>query len=358
MAIEHGKLLRKGFTTGTAAAAAAKAAVLVLLGKRPESVTVLTGDGVLSIPVHSMKEENGTALCSVIKDAGDDPDVTDGIEVCSSVTLTEDDLVVIDGGKGVGRVTKKGLPVPVGKAAINPGPLRMIEEAVRDVLPWGAGAEIIVSVPEGEQAAKKTFNPRLGILGGISILGTTGIVNPMSDEAYAESLAVEIDMLLAEGIDSCAFVFGESSKPLAEAVGFQDREIIVTSNFLGFMLQYAALKGMKKVTIVGKLGKLCKVAGGIFQTHSKYADGRSEILACFAGLLGASTKVIRELYDASTTDEAVEIIEREQLTELYSLLVNKVVEKSVSYVHQELQIEAVLYTNGGELLSQSGGAGK
>ncbi len=352
----QGKLLREGVTTGSCAAAAAKAAVLALLsGACPEKAVVTTAAGPREIAVHTGRADGAGYLCSVIKDAGDDPDVTDGLEICARVELTAEEGVVIDGGEGVGRVTRKGLKTPVGSAAINPVPLQMIESEVRSVLPQGRGVRIIISVPRGAEIAAKTFNPRLGIVGGISILGTSGIVRPMSEEAYKESLALELDLLAGQS-DICAFSFGEQGRQLAIACGVPEERCLVTSNFLGYMLDYASYRGVRSILLVGQIGKLCKVAAGVFQTHSRTADARMETLAAFAAMEGASADTVRQIYSCLTTAQAVELLDREGLTAVYQGLADRVKERAEQYEYGALRIEVMLYTDSGELLAETAGA--
>lgn len=348
----QGKRLREGYTTGSCAAAAAKAAVLALLGDAPAQVSVQTGKGPLSIPIARTEREKEYAVCTVIKDSGDDPDVTNGIEVCARVRITQDPCIVIDGGEGVGRVTKEGLKTPVGSAAINPVPLKMIGSEVKSVLPEGMGADVLIFVPRGEEIAAKTFNPRLGIVGGISILGTSGIVRPMSEEAYKESLALELDMLRVH-YKSAVFVFGEQGKQLAAVAGIPESRCLVTSNFLGYMLDYAAYRGMEKILLLGQIGKLCKVAAGVFHTHSRVADARMETLAAFAAMEGAGRETVTAIYQCPTTALAVQILDESGLQTVYCRLAERIKERAEQYVREALAVETMVYTDDGRLLAQS-----
>ncbi len=351
----QGKQLREGYTTGSCAAAAAKAAVLALAGAPTQAVSIDTARGPLSIPIARTQVEGNQVVCAVIKDGGDDPDVTNGLEICAQVRLTPEPGVTVDGGEGVGRVTRPGLKTPVGSAAINPVPLRMITAEVEKVLPRGQGAQVVILVPGGETVAAKTFNPRLGIVGGISILGTSGIVRPMSEEAYKESLALELDLLAIDRQD-CAFVFGEQGKRLAAENGVPASLCVVTSNFLGYMLDYARYRGMKQVLLVGQLGKLCKVAAGVFHTHSRVADARMETLAAFAAMEGADRDTVCRIYRCLTTAEAVALLEEKGLQGVYPRLVRRIQERVCQYGYEELEAEVLLYTDDGRRLAESDGA--
>lgn len=355
--LHEGKLLRKGYTTGTCAAAAAKAAVLGLLAARcPEQVAVDTAEGELLLPVVSARLEGAQAVCCVRKDAGDDPDVTDGILVCASVQLNASGTVVVTGGTGVGRVTKPGLRVPVGHAAINPAPLQQITSAVRRVLPDGSGAEVEISVPEGEAVAQRTFNPRLGIVGGISILGTTGIVTPMSEEAYRESLALRLDQLAALGVDGCAFTFGEYGKDLAATLGLDSDRCVTTSNFVGYMLDHAVARGFRRILLIGHLGKIIKLAAGIWQTHNRQADGRMETLTAFAGLEGGEPALLREIFTCVTTSAVVDILDGAGLGSVYQRVANAIQTRAWQRAGEGVTVEAIVYTDGNRILAETAGA--
>ncbi len=351
--IYNNKKLRKGFTTGTAAAAASKAAVKLLIGTTPTSVTVTTKEGEIDINIHEAKLNSNTAFCSVIKDGGDDIDITNGALICSEVSLNKSQSINITGGKGVGIVTLAGLKVDVGKSAINPEPMKMIEAEVKKVLPNGFGADIIISVPDGKQIAKKTFNPRLGIVGGISILGTTGIVNPMSEEAYKEALILPLDILAAKKITKAIFVFGEYGRNYISSIGLNSDLCIVTSNFIGYMLDYAYTKSFKNIIIAGHIGKLVKVAGGIFQTHSKIADCRMEILTAYAGILGADKSILNNLINCITTSAAVDIIDKNNLTQLYKIIADKVKFNSEQRLYNHINVEVILFGDNNRMLAQT-----
>ncbi|SET24072.1 cobalt-precorrin 5B C1-methyltransferase [Natronincola peptidivorans] len=345
--IKNGKRLQYGYTTGSCAAAASKAAANMLMTGEPlEEITIATPKGWdLKLRVIDPKIEGPWASCSIKKDAGDDPDVTHGLLIYSKVKWRQDNKINIQGGRGVGRVTKKGLPAAVGKAAINPIPLQMIEKEVREMIGYEKGLDIEIFVPKGEEIAKKTFNPRLGIEGGISILGTSGIVEPMSEEAWKDSLGLEIAMLKEEGIDKLIFVPGNYGRDLVKnTYQFQDKYIIKTSNFIGFMLDKAVEHGIKQILLVGHLGKLAKVAGGIFHTHSRVADGRREILAAYLALLGASPHEVKTVLTSNTTEEAVSYIRQIKKEKIFPILAQKITEKTRERTEEKVQIGSVIFT--------------
>lgn len=254
--------MRKGFTTGTAAAAAAKAHALFLLhGEDIGRVKVsLPEGGELDIPVTC--DVSGAA---VTKDAGDDPDVTHGAEICAFVELTDGKDIIIKGGKGVGTVTKAGLQIPVGEAAINPVPRRMIEENVRAVI-GGRGAVVTISVPDGERLAEQTFNSRIGVIGGISIIGTTGIVNPMSTDAIIDAFKCEMDVRIAGG-ESFTLVAGKIGEKYIQRIR-PDEKTVMVSNYFGDAFSYMRKNGIEKISLAGHPAKLAKLAMGYYNTHS------------------------------------------------------------------------------------------
>ncbi len=356
----RGKKLRKGYTTGSCAAGAAKAAVYLLCtGTALEQVVIDTpGGGRLTLPVSDCRREGAIASCSIVKDAGDDPDVTDGMKIFAKVCLTEDKQVLIEAGEGIGRVTLPGLKIPVGRPAINPVPLQMIETEVRRVLPADKGALIVLSAPGGEERAGKTFNAKLGIVGGISILGTTGIVEPMSQEALKESLALKLSVMGSGGLTQALFVFGNYGEVFARKnLGVDSEYVVKIGNYLGFMLDKALEYGFKEVLIVGHLGKLVKVAAGIFQTHSRVADARAEILCAYAALAGAPQEVVEKIYECPTTEGAVEVMDRFGV-QIFPQIAARVVRRCQEYVRQEIEIGAVLFNGADHLLAMDGAAEK
>lgn len=318
---KNNKKLRMGYTTGSCAAAAAKAAACMLLtGKAVPEVKLMTPKGIrLDLEVLEAKWTAEEASCAIRKDAGDDPDVTGGLEIYAVVRKSEEPGVQIDGGKGVGRVTRPGLEQPVGAAAINKVPRQMIRENVEEIcrkLGYEGGLSVTISIPGGEALAMKTFNPRLGIVGGISVLGTSGIVEPMSEEALIQTIRVDIKMQLAGGRRYLVLVPGNYGLDyLNEFHPKLLRSSVKYSNFLGEAIDAAVEYGAKGILLAGHIGKLVKLAGGIMNTHSRNADSRMEILTAHAAVLGADQGTAEALMKCITTDEALEILEKKGLLE-------------------------------------------
>lgn len=355
----RGKKLRYGYTTGSSATAATKAALMYLLDDSkhdiPEVTIKLPSGNSLTISVNSLEKKENSVLASVIKDGGDDPDVTHGLEIYSKVSLRNDSKINIFGGIGVGKITKKGLPVAPGNSAINPVPLKMIRETVEEMLPEGLGADVEIFVPKGEETAKKTLNAKLGIIGGISILGTTGIVKPMSEESWKASLAIELKMALENaGNGEAIFLFGNRGKQyLSDNFDDNTSQAIVISNFVGYMFDRACEFEAKKIYFIGELGKFVKVAGGIFHTHSRVSDAKMEILTANALLVGESTENMKKIMASNTTEEATKYIEK---TEIYNLLAEKAKQKCEEYCRRngwELEVETLIISAEKEVLGNS-----
>jgi cobalt-precorrin-5B (C1)-methyltransferase len=311
--IQNGKKLRLGYTTGSCAAAAAKAAAYMLLsGRRKEKISLETPKGItLELDIEDIEAGEGFVSCAVRKDAGDDPDITDGALVYARVSFCGIPGVSIDGGEGVGRVTKPGLDQPVGNAAINSVPRRMIEENVEEVMRLFdcAGLSVIVSIPGGAELAKKTFNPRLGIVGGISVLGTTGIVEPMSERALVETIRAELSQRRALGYESVLLTPGNyGAEFIKSSLGLDPEKAVQTSNFIGDTLDICRELGFRRALLIGHIGKLVKLAGNMMNTHSRYGDCRMEILAAHAGAEGADAALIREMLGCVACDEAVRLM--------------------------------------------------
>jgi cobalt-precorrin-5B (C1)-methyltransferase len=311
VAVVGGTALRRGYTTGTcAAAASAAAAEMLLSGRDIASARVTTPSGVaLTLDVTDVTRGDGFVRCAVRKDGGDDPDVTHGALIYAEVTRRE--AFAVDGGEGVGRVTKPGLPVPPGEAAINPVPRRMIERALREASAKFGGTPLgaVISVPGGAAIAERTFNPRLGIVGGISILGTTGIVEPMSTGALVQTIQLELDAAFADGARRALVSPGNYGVDYArDALGLTAARAVKCSNFVGEAMDYARYRGFSDVLLVGHAGKLVKLAAGIFQTHSGVADGRREVLCTHAALCGAPVAALRGVMDAVSVDAAIPIL--------------------------------------------------
>lgn len=355
----NGKKLRKGFTTGTCATAATAAAISMILNQYiEEKVTVSTANGVeVTMDIKNPSFGELTASAAVEKDGGDDADATHGLLIYSTVTLLPDSTeIIIDGGEGVGRVTQKGLKCDVGMAAINPTPRAMIEKTARQLLGPDCGAEIIISVPGGEETAKLTYNSRLGIVGGISILGTTGIVNPMSEDSWKASITIELTMLYNQGYRSVVLAPGNYGEDFATNVlGIPPHRIVNMSNFVGHVLKEVQRIGFTRVLMVGHMGKFVKVAGGIFSTHSKDSDARMEIIMANLALLGAPVELLEKVDQCITTDAAGTLIEEYHYEEVYQVLVDKMKFRSERLLRNrkpEVSIDVVTFgTEAGYLAS-------
>ncbi len=351
--MENNKNSPYGITTGSAATAAALAAVLAVTESNISQIDIETPSGILKIDINcSRKINSNSGMACVIKMPYNDPDVTTNLKICADVRITENNGIKIKGGKGVGKVTKPGLQVPVGEYAINPVPRQMIKTNLQKVLPEGKGAEVTVFVPKGEEIAKRTMNSRLGITGGISILGTTGIARPMSSKAYKESLACQIDVAVAEGYEDLIFVPGNIGERLAiKILDAPKDQIIQMSNFVGYMLSKAEEKGIRKITLFGHAGKLIKIAAGIFNTKNSVADGRKEIIAAYCGLLGMDKKLIETIFKSKTTEDMIDILDKEDMT----FPVFKLIGKSIKKICQEkykIDFDVIIVKMDGRILNK------
>jgi cobalt-precorrin-5B (C1)-methyltransferase len=344
--------LRTGYTTGTTATAATKAAFYALITGRPtEQVTVSLPKGrtaTLNI-AWTRRENNGEVTCAAIKDGGDDPDATHGAEICSTVSFSKNtNHIHIEGGKGVGRVTKPGLGLEIRKAAINPTPLKMLEQAVREVASHqleNQGVDIVISVPNGEEIAKKTDNPRLGILGGISILGTTGIVMPYSTASFAASIRQGLDVATAMGADVVVLTTGGRSEDFAKALfKLPDHCFIQMGDFAGYSIKQCANKAtIRQVIIAGFIGKLTKMAMGIKQTHVAGSHVDTEFMARLASECEAPPDIVQEISGANTARHVSEIIKKHKIVNFYDNLCKKVYEQMHEHAKGQLQIEVILF---------------
>lgn len=348
----QGKNLRCGYTTGSCATAAAKAAARMLLtGERVDTVRIDTPKGiVLDLEPLEVAITASYASCAIRKDSGDDPDDTHGILVYAKVEKCAEHGVTIEGGVGVGRVTKPGLACQVGGPAINPTPRRMITAEVQQVMEqegYKGGLLVTISMPAGVEIAKKTFNPRLGIIGGLSVLGTSGIVEPMSEKALIETMYVEIRAQQARGNKNLLVFFGNYGEDFTRDIMHLNLEGAVTcSNFVGELLDYAVFCGFETLLLIGHSGKLVKLAQGVMNTHSKYADCRTELFALEAMFHGASIEVGKEIYGCLTTDEVTKVLQREHL---FEPVIEKVTEKIDFYmqhrVHGKIKTAALMFSN-------------
>jgi cobalt-precorrin-5B (C1)-methyltransferase len=364
------KRLRCGYTTGSCAAAAAQRAAALVLGSGlpvDNMISLSIPKGIdLKIPVEKTEIGKDWASCAIKKDSGDDPDVTDGILIYAKVSkipsleITENQIT-ISGGIGVGRVTKAGLACPVGEAAIYPVPRRIIAEQVKMVCEeFNYTGKILVeiSIPEGVEIAKKTFNPRLGIVGGISVLGTSGIVEPMSEQALIDTIKVEMNVIKAGGAEYLAITPGNYGETfIKNSINIEKTCLVKCSNFVGDALDYAAFCHLKGVLLIGHIGKFVKLAAGIMNTHSKYGDARMEIIAAHAGLAGAPQDIIEKLMNCITTEEAIAVLDEAGIREktIRSIL-QKVDFHIKERVRHSLEIGAIIFSNQYGYLGQTGDA--
>lgn len=366
--------MRYGFTTGSCAAAAAKAAAYMLLtGLVKDRITIETPKGILyHAAILDIRREEQEVSCAVEKDGGDDPDITTGAWIYARVSYwegkedSEEDggqRIVIAGGCGVGRVTRKGLDQPIGNAAINRVPREMIRKEVLEICKmadYQGGLRIEISVPEGERLAARTFNPKLGIVGGISILGTSGIVEPMSSQAILDTIRVELRQRKAEGFDHVVVSPGNYGLEfMKQAYGYDLDKSVKCSNFIGATIDMAVEMGFQRMLLAGHIGKLIKVAGGIMNTHSKEADCRMELLAAFAAREQADLSQINRILECATTEEAIPILMESGKREA---VMGRVAERVCYYMENraggKLKADCILYANGFGELAKSKGAEK
>ncbi len=360
---KDGKKLRLGYTTGSCAAAAAKAAAWMLLtGCRKDRVTLETPKGIrLDLQVQEITRSPERVSCAIEKDSGDDPDVTRGALIFAEVSRRDDPGIVIDGGKGIGRVTRRGLDQPVGSAAINSVPRQMIRENVEEVIhlaDYKGGLQILISVPDGEELAKKTFNPRLGIVGGISILGTTGIVEPMSEQALVDTIRVELRQRRADGADYVLLTPGNyGAEFIRGELGLDLKIAVQVSNFIGDALDLCRELGFRGALLIGHVGKLVKIGGGMLNTHSKYGDCRMEILAAQAGACGVRAERIAEILDCVTCDDVLRILQEE---DCFAPPMRRLTERVAFHLQHRggevLETGAVLFSKEYGILGQSANA--
>lgn len=349
--IKDGKKLRLGYTTGSCAAAAAKAAAWMLLtGKKKERIQLKTPKGIeLNLSVSDVEMEENFVSCAVQKDSGDDPDITKGTYVFATVSFSETQEIIIDGGQGIGRVTKRGLDQPVGAAAINSVPRQMIRENLEEVCritDYHGGLKVVISVPDGEQLAKKTFNPRLGIVDGISILGTTGIVEPMSEQALVDTIRIELRQKRESGIDYVLLTPGNyGAEYIKQNIGIAPQIAVLTSNFIGETLDICKELGFRGALLVGHIGKLVKIAGGMLNTHSKYGDCRMEIMSAHAGAAGLDKAHIAEMLECATCDDAIRILKENGLcSQTLDSIAEKISFIMKTRVGSALQTGAILFS--------------
>lgn len=352
--------LKFGYTTGSCAAAASKAAVRMLLfGEEIRQGKLLTPKGILLyLDVESIQRTEKFVKCAVQKYSGDDPDVTDGIFVFAKAERTDENGITLDGGEGVGRVTRKGLEQKPGEAAINKVPRQMILREAQEVCReagYTGGLRIVISIPEGKALAARTFNPRLGIEGGISVLGTSGIVEPMSEKALTDTIFLEMKMLKENGYPSCYLVPGNyGSDFLAEKLNYNGNLAVKCSNYIGEALDDAVHLGMESVLLIGHVGKLIKLAAGVMNTHSRQADCRMEVFASHAALSGADRETVGRIFQCITTTEAVEILKTEGLLPAVMETVMERIEFHLNHRCQgKVKAEAIVFSTEDGILGKT-----
>lgn len=341
------KKLREGFTTGSCAAAAALACCLWQRdGECPEKVRITLPEGRTYAP-QIIPHADGS--CGVRKDSGDDPDITRGMEIVAQVQRMETDgEILFCAGEGVGTITQDGLKIPMGEPAINPVPRQMIESAVRSV--FGArSARVTISIPDGAEIAKKTFNPRLGIVGGLSILGTSGVVRPMSEEALKESLYAELKMRAVQGAKTVVFTFGNQGEETMRRI-CPDLPIVQVSNYIGFMLDAALELGFERILLGGHPGKMAKVAAGVMQTHSQYADARREAIITQLALMGADVALLQKIQGCVTTDAIITLIREYGMDAVWDRLAQSAHNYCSLRVRREIRIDVVFTASDGSIL--------
>ena len=373
-----GKKYKRGYTTGSCAAAATKAALAMMITEnRIQNIEIDTPKGIsLNIEVHNAEIGRNYALCSVRKDGGDDIDVTHNMEIYSKVEIIDKesipefcavkklDYLEITSGEGIGKVTKKGLSVEAGRPAINPVPLEMIKNEVEktmdelavDVDEYLGEKKILVTIyaPEGRKIAENTFNQHLGIEGGISIIGTSGIVEPMSEEGWKKALSAELSIKKEEGLKEIILVPGNIGyERMIEKFNVSEEKIVKMSNFIGYMLMECKRMGFEKITIAGHIGKLIKLSGGITNTHSRVADGRKEIMISNLALMGGSLDILKEIDSCVTTDAMIPIIKENGLEEVFDILCEKAADRAWKYLREgkeKIEITVHMFSMEGELL--------
>lgn len=329
--------MRFGYTTGSCAAAAAKAAALGLLkGSIPDEVEIDTPAGIkLTLKILHKRLSYNMSECAVQKDAGDDPDVTNGCKVYARIEQNKTGTIEIDGGEGIGRVTKPGLQVPVGHAAINPVPRRMIKNAVREVIGNDMGAKVIIYVPNGRTLGEKTFNPKLGIIGGISIIGTTGIVRPMSEDAFKASLLCGLEIARGIGYDTVVLVPGSlSERSILNLLQIPRDQVIQVSNFIGFMLDAAQKRLFKRIILAGHPGKLAKLLRGDFYTHSSASKPANDIIIQIIKQITLSDMIQYRLQETPTVEGIVELLREHKSLSVMNEIADRIEIKIREFVNR------------------------
>ena len=358
------KQLKGGYTTGACLAAGAKAGAMIMQGEDPgDRVDIVALDGTpLQIPIASVELLAHGVKVEIIKDAGDDPDITNGTSVFITFSfLTQEQLqpvygqsilykqILFEAGQGIGHATKPGLSLAVGEPAINPGPRQLVYNSIKDII--GDKACLVrADIPAGTELAAKTLNPVLGIEGGISVIGTTGVLRPMSEEAFKNSLVPQIEVAKAAGFTTQIFVPGKIGERIATSWGLPTEAMVQTSNFIGFMLEAGADHGLERILLFGHIGKLAKVAAGVFYTHNRVGDARLEVLAAYSAAQGMPAEGVQRILQAVTTEEALPVIEEYGLQSVYQIIAARASYRAERLLFNRLQVGTVLVTLQGKLL--------
>lgn len=362
--INMAKQLKGGYTTGACLAAGAKAGAMIMQGEDPgDRVDIVALDGTpLQIPIASVELLAHGVKVEIIKDAGDDPDITNGTSVFITFSfLTQEQLqpvygqsilykqILFEAGQGIGHATKPGLSLAVGEPAINPGPRQLVYNSIKDII--GDKACLVrVDIPAGTELATKTLNPVLGIEGGISVIGTTGVLRPMSEEAFKNSLVPQIEVAKAAGFTTQIFVPGKIGERIATSWGLPTEAMVQTSNFIGFMLEAGADHDLERILLFGHIGKLAKVAAGVFHTHNRVGDARLEVLAAYSAAQGMPAEGVQRILQAVTTEEALPVIEEYGLQSVYQVIAARASYRAERLLFNRLQVGTVLVTLQGKLL--------
>ena len=351
--------LRTGFTTGTCATASSKAAALAIINQKTISTVdvLLPKRDRINIKINSCEFTKNNAKCSVIKDGGDDPDVTHGAEIFVDLSLTNNvGTVEIDGGNGVGRVTKPGLGLEIDSAAINPTPKKMILENVQEVaeeILKENGIKVLISVPNGKELATKTDNPRIGILNGISILGTSGIVIPYSTASFAAAIRQQIDVVSSMNDEEVVLTTGGRSEDFArEIIKLPDHSFIQMGDFSGYTIQQCAKKSLKKAYVAGFIGKLAKMAAGVKQTHVKGGKVDMKFLSELAKRCDANSETIRKILGANTARNVQEIIMEDNVNGFFDEITKETCNQMRQHSEEKIPVEVILFDFDGKVLSR------
>lgn len=342
--VVDGKKMRCGYTTGTCALATTTAALESLKKKEKiDFIKVSTPSGIdLNLEVHEIYRDENEAKYSIIKDAGDDPDITNGLEITATVSILENGKIILDGGKGIGRIKKKGLFGNIGEAAINPVPKKLLLEVLEKYSV--SGLKCVIEAPKGSEIAKKTFNPYMGIEGGISIIGTKGIVYPMSKEAYIKSMYIELDIIREQGFQNIILTPGNYGENVIKKMGL-DWPVVLVSNFFGDTLRYAESIGFKEILVLGHIGKMSKLSIGIFNTHSAIADTRMEAFVYYLTLMGGGMSLIQEVNGSISAEEALKKCNESGYSGILKKMEEGCEERIKKYIrNDEVKIKAIIYS--------------